>query len=59
MVIDNNSKNIIITTNKPPKEVYNLPDEQIEQFLRRIDVIEKFINDPVQELYCLKNQKSG
>ena len=45
-----NSKNIIIiiiiiTTNKHPKDCYNLPGKQIEQLLRRIDVIQEF--DPI------------
>jgi hypothetical protein len=53
-----NSKTIIITTNRHPKDCYNLTDEQIEKLLRRIDVIEHFIIDPISDYFLSQNQKS-
>jgi hypothetical protein len=34
-----NSKNIVITSNKHPKDTYTLPDDNINQLIRRIDII--------------------
>lgn len=34
-----NPKRIYITSSKPPQEVYNVPDEDMQQLLRRIDII--------------------
>jgi hypothetical protein len=37
-----NSKNIVITSNRHPKDIYKLSDEDINQLIRRIDVIYDF-----------------
>lgn len=34
------ARSIIITSSKSPREVYNVPDEDIEQLIRRIDKVE-------------------
>jgi hypothetical protein len=41
------SKNIVITTNRPPNKMYNLPDEDIKQLIRRTDHLIDF-DDPIQ-----------
>ena len=53
------SKNIIITTNKHPKDTYNLPEEDIKQLLRRIDLIERFSLNPVQDKVMSQDQELG
>jgi hypothetical protein len=41
------SKNIVITSNKHPKDIYNLSDEDINQLIRQIDHIFNF-DDPIE-----------
>ena len=36
---------IVFTSNKHPKDIYNLPDEDVRQFIRRIDYLVDF-DDP-------------
>jgi hypothetical protein len=45
------SKRIIITTSRSPEETYvNLPDEDLNQLLRRIDIISEYSLSQSQEL---------
>ena len=41
------SKYIVITSNKHPKDIYNKPDEDTQQLIRRIDHIIDF-DDPAE-----------
>ena len=41
------SKNIVIISNKHPKDIYNLPDDYIIQLKRRIDHVINF-DDPIE-----------